>query len=110
VVDVRTNENFTNEEVAGILSETLESDVKPRSLRLRSSFIDAAHPLVKKAGSLGIATFGSRTMSDQALIPSPSVKLGPGNTELSHQADEYIEKHQIISAIDLYYNLLIDFV
>ena len=48
-------------------------------------------------------------MSDQALIPAPSVKLGPGNTELSHQADEHIEKDQIIQAIELYYNLLKDF-
>ncbi len=109
VVDVRTNENFSNEEVADLLQHELESEVKPRSLRLRSSFIDTAHPLVKKAGKLGIKTFGSRTMSDQALIPAPSVKFGPGNSELSHQADEYIEKAQILDAIDLYYNLLIDF-
>ena len=47
-------------------------------------------------------------MSDQALIPAPSVKLGPGNTELSHKADEHIEKVQIIKAIDLYYKLLKD--
>ncbi len=109
VVDVRTNENFTNEEIAQLLKNELESEVKPRSLRLKSSFIDINHPLVKKAGSLGIKTFGSKTMSDQALIPAPSVKLGPGNTELSHQADEYIEKDQIISAIELYYTLLNDF-
>ncbi|HYW95644.1 MAG TPA: M20/M25/M40 family metallo-hydrolase, partial [Bacteroidales bacterium] len=94
VVDVRTNENYTNEEVAEILKNELDSEVKARSLRLRSSFIDTNHPLVLKARQLGIHTFGSKTMSDQALIPAPSVKLGPGNTELSHKADEYIEKVQ----------------
>ncbi len=109
VVDVRTNENYTNEEVAELLRHELESEVRPRSLRLHSSFIDTGHALVKKAETLGIRTFGSKTMSDQALIPAPSVKLGPGNSELSHQADEYIEKDQIIQAIDLYYNLLKDY-
>ncbi len=109
VVDVRTNENYTNEEVAEILVNELESEVQPRSLRLRSSFIDTGHPLVSRAKALGIKTFGSKTMSDQALIPAPSVKLGPGNTEVSHQADEYIEKVQIIKAIELYFNLIKDF-
>ncbi len=109
VVDVRTNENYTNEEIAQILTHELESEVVPRSLRLRSSFIDTDHPLVVKAKQFGLKTFGSKTMSDQALIPAPSVKLGPGNTELSHQADEFIEKVQIIKAIELYIRLLKDF-
>ncbi len=110
VLDVRTNENYTNEEVVKILQDTLESEIKPRSLRLRSSFISPDHPLVAKAKELGIKTYGSATMSDQALIPAPSVKIGPGNTGLSHKADEFIEKDQIIRAIELYSNLLKDII
>ncbi len=108
VLDVRTNEYYTNEEVVEFLQNELESVVKPRSLRLRSSFIDPLHPLVMRAKEMGLETYGSRTMSDQALIPAPSVKMGPGNTELSHKADEHIEKVQIIKAIDLYKSILID--
>ncbi len=106
VLDVRTNEHYSNEEIVKILAHELESEIKPRSLRLRSSFIDLEHPFVIRAKSLGVSTFGSKTMSDQALIPAPSVKLGPGQSELSHKADEYIEKVQIKKGIELYINLL----
>ena len=108
VLDVRTNENYTNGEIVKILQDTLESEVIPRSLRLRSSFISPDHPLVTRAKKLGIKTYGSATMSDQALISVPSVKIGPGNSTLSHNADEHIEKDQIIKAIKLYSNLLKD--
>jgi len=109
VIDVRTNEHYTNEEIMKILKRNMKSEVKARSLRLRSSFIDPQNPLVKKAESLGIKTFGSRTMSDQALIPAPSVKIGPGHSRLSHKADEYIETEKVYQAIDLYINLLKDY-
>jgi acetylornithine deacetylase len=109
VVDVRTNELYTNEEVVNILASGLESEVVPRSLRLRSSFIAPSHPLVGKAQELGIACYGSKTMSDQALIPAPSVKIGPGRSELSHKADEFIETDQITMGIELYINILKDF-
>lgn len=109
VIDVRTNEHYTNQEVVDILKNELESEVNPRSLRLHSSSLSPDHPLVQKAKAMGVKTIGSRTMSDQALIPAPSVKLGPGKSELSHKADEYIVKDEIINAIDLYYNLLKDF-
>jgi len=109
VLDVRTNEHYTNEEIVEILKNELSSEVIPRSLRLKSSSLSPDHPLVEKAIQMGLKTFGSKTMSDQALIPAPSVKLGPGRSELSHKADEHIEKDEIIRAIDLYYNLLKDF-
>ena len=35
--------------------------------------------------------FGSPTLSDQALMPFPSFKLGPGDSSRSHSADEYIK-------------------
>lgn len=109
VVDVRTNELYTNEEVYEIIKGKISSDVNARSFRLKSSFIDPGHPFIKKAKELNIETFGSKTMSDQALIPAPSVKIGPGKSHLSHKADEHIEKLQIKEAIDLYYNLLKEF-
>ncbi|MCK4921728.1 MAG: M20/M25/M40 family metallo-hydrolase [Bacteroidales bacterium] len=110
VVDVRTNENYTNEKALQIIDKSIESEVKARSLRLKASFIDPEHSLVKKAQEIGISTFGSRTMSDQALIPAPSVKIGPGKSSQSHKADEHIEKLQIKDGIELYINLLKDYI
>lgn len=109
VVDVRTNEHYTNEEILKIISSKLKSEVTPRSMRLASSSLQMSHPLVQKAISMGIETFGSKTLSDQAVIPGPSVKIGPGVSERSHQADEFIYTEEIEAGIDLYTKLLTGF-
>ena len=106
VVDVRTNEHYLNEEAAQEISKLLNAEVKPRSVRLNSSGIDPSHPIVVKAKRLGINIFGSPTTSDQAVIPYPSVKIGPGNSARSHTADEFIYISEIKSGIDLYIKLL----
>ena len=59
-----------------------------------------------KAKSLGLQPFGSPTLSNQALMPFPSVKIGPGDSARSHTADEYIKVSEIDEAIDLYLQLL----
>lgn len=106
VVDVRTNELYTNEEVFDIVSSHLKSDVKARSFRLRSSSIPLSHPLVSRLLSFGLRPFGSPTLSDQALMPFPSLKLGPGDSVRSHSADEFIMLSEISEAISLYVRLL----
>jgi len=106
VVDVRTNEHYLNSEVAEIISHLIESEVKPRSLRLNSSGISLEHPFAKLAKSKGINLYGSPTTSDQAIIPCPSVKMGPGDSARSHTADEYIHKSEIIAGIEKYIELL----
>jgi acetylornithine deacetylase len=78
-------------------------------MRLASSSLHMSHPLVKKALEMGIETFGSKTLSDQAVIPGPSVKIGPGVSERSHQADEYIFTEEIELGIELYTKLLTGF-
>lgn len=106
VVDVRTNELHTNEEIYNRIRANVKSEVAARSFRLSSSRIDDAHPLVQKAIALGRTPFGSPTLSDQALLPCPSLKMGPGDSSRSHTADEYIETAEIREAIDLYIQLL----
>ncbi len=106
VVDVRTNEYYSNKEAAKIISGIIRSDVKPRSFRLNSSGISIDHPISRKAGEMGIKIYGSPTTSDQAIIPFPSVKMGPGDSARSHSADEYILKSEIISGIQRYIHLL----
>ncbi len=106
VVDVRTNEYYTNEEVYDIVASHCRSEVKARSYRLRSSSIDKNHPLVEKCRAMGMEPFGSPTLSDQALMRFPSFKLGPGQSSRSHSADEYICISEIADAIRKYVSLL----
>ncbi len=109
-IDVRITEMYKNEEVLKIIEDNIESEVKPRSVRLRPSFIDPKHPLVLSAVKYGANTYGSPTTSDQALVPVPSVKMGPGKSERSHTANEYIWISEIEEGIDKYIKILSDIV
>jgi acetylornithine deacetylase len=106
VLDVRTNEQYTNEEVYKIIAESITSEVKPRSFRLNSSGIPLDHPFVQRGISFGLSHYGSPTTSDQAVIPFTSVKIGPGESARSHTADEYILLDEIREGIKLYVRLL----
>ena len=106
VVDVRTNELYTNEEVFDIISSHCKSECRARSFRLHSSRIDLNHPLVERCVALGLQPFGSPTLSDQALMPFASLKLGPGQSARSHSANEYIKVSEIEHAIGLYLRLV----
>lgn len=106
VVDVRTNELYTNEEVFNIIQQHCQSECRARSFRLHSSRIDLQHPLVQRCIALGMTPFGSPTLSDQALMPFPSFKLGPGQSARSHSANEYILVSEIEDAINTYQQLL----
>lgn len=109
-IDVRSNEQYSNEEIYEIVCQNLKSEVKARSFRLSSSRIDIEHPLVQKAISLDRTPFGSPTLSDQALMRFPSMKMGPGNSSRSHTADEFIKISEISEAIHLYYEMLNDLI
>lgn len=105
--DVRVTEQYTLEEVLGIVRDALPGvEVTPRSVRLRSSGIAPAHPLVQAGLALGHTTYGSPTLSDQALMPVPSLKCGPGHSERSHTADEFIYLHEIDEGIAGYVAML----
>lgn len=105
-VDIRTNEFYTNEKLFEMISEQVGCEVKARSFRLSSSRTPLDHPFVQRAVMMGKEPFGSPTLSDQALMPFPSVKIGPGNSARSHAADEYIGLMEIREAIDTYVRLL----
>ena len=105
-VDVRVTEQYTLEEVLAIIREHVWAEVTPRSVRLRSSGIAVDHPLVMAGLALGRTTYGSPTLSDQALLPMPSLKCGPGQSERSHMADEFIYLREIEEGIAGYVALL----
>jgi acetylornithine deacetylase len=106
VVDIRTNEFYQNEFVFEFLKKRLKSEVTARSFRLHSSRIDPQHPIVRRCKSMGLKPFGSPTLSDQALMSFPSLKLGPGDSSRSHSADEFIRISEIAAAIETYIRLL----
>ncbi|TCJ17722.1 M20/M25/M40 family metallo-hydrolase [Flaviaesturariibacter flavus] len=106
VIDVRVNELYTLEEAVAILRHELGAELRPRSLRLRSSVIADSHPLVRAGKAMGRSAYGSPTLSDKALLPFPALKIGPGDSARSHTADEYILLSEIREAITLYIELL----
>ena len=105
-VDVRVNECYTLEEVLTEMQRHLKSELKPRSLRMRSSIIPLEHPLVRAGLQLGREYYGSPTTSDKALMPFPTLKMGPGDSARSHTADEFIYLSEIESGVEIYINLL----
>ncbi len=106
VVDVRTNEHYSNQQTFEIVNELIDSEVNPRSFRLNSSGIDISHPIVKRGVELGLTYYGSPTTSDQAVMPFRSIKIGPGDSARSHTADEYILISEIENGFNVYVQLL----
>ena len=106
VVDVRSNELYSNEELFQLIDKQTECEVKPRSFRLNSSGISLENPFVQRAIMIGKEPYGSPTLSDQTFMPFPTLKMGPGDSARSHTADEYILLSEIREAIELYVKLL----
>ena len=106
VVDIRSNECYSNSELLDIIKSNVGSEVKARSTRLNSSSISLDHPLVMRAVELGRTPFGSPTLSNQALLPFPTLKMGPGESSRSHTANEYIKISEIREGIELFAKML----
>jgi acetylornithine deacetylase len=107
VIDVRVNDAYSNTEIAQILKDKAPvTKIIPRSLRLNSSSIPEDHELVKAGIAMGRPTYGSPTLSDQAVLSCPSLKLGPGDSTRSHSADEFIFVTEIEEGIEIYIKLL----
>ena len=109
VVDIRTTDAYSNLETLELIRKAISYEwctLTPRSTRLNPSGISIKHPLVKRLITLGCNPFGSPTLSDQALMPFPSLKLGPGNSSRSHTADEFIYVDEIRNAIHTYTTIL----
>ena len=106
VIDVRSNDSYSNERLLDILQAHCKSQLKPRSMRLRSSFLPEEHPVFPILTEEGLFPFGSPTLSDMALLDIPAIKLGPGNSARSHTADEYILESEIEEGIEVYSALI----
>ena len=106
VVDVRSNECYSNQELLEIMQQNIQANVTARSTRLNASGIPLDHPIVKKGIKLGLGYYGSPTLSDQALMSFTTIKIGPGQSARSHTANEYIMLQEIEEGIKVYIALL----
>jgi len=107
VIDVRTNEFYQNEYLFEFLRKKMKKcTLRARSFRLHSSSISQDHQLIRRCIQRGMKPYGSPTLSDQALMPFPTFKLGPGESSRSHSADEFIKISEIEQAIGTYVELL----
>ncbi|MCO5231851.1 MAG: M20/M25/M40 family metallo-hydrolase [Chitinophagales bacterium] len=106
VIDVRTTAAYDYEELIQFLQSHLHAQIQARSTRLQPSVIADEHPIVQAAKELNIPTFGSATLSDQALLKIPSIKMGPGKSERSHTADEYIFIQELEEGLNIYIQLI----
>jgi acetylornithine deacetylase len=106
VVDVRVNELYSFEEILAIIDKNVQASVTPRSLRMRSTGIALDHVLITSGVKLGKGYYGSVTTSDKALMPFPTLKMGPGDSARSHTADEYIYLKEIEEGVSTYIQLL----
>lgn len=106
VMDVRVNEHYSNQQVVEMLQAECKSKLTPRSLRLQSSGLPAQHPLRRAVEACGLSQYGSPTLSDQALMPFPTLKLGPGDSARSHTAEEYIRRTELEAGVQTYMAVL----
>ncbi len=106
VVDVRSNDLYGNEQLLEMIRSVCQATLTPRSTRLRSSGLDRDHFLMKAIHAAGLEAMGSSTLSDMALIPFPSVKMGPGDSARSHTAGEYILKSELEQGVAVYCRFL----
>jgi len=110
VIDVRVNELYSFDEILEALKNNLKSQFKPRTTRMKPTSIPLNHPLVMAGLALGKGYYGSPTTSDKALMPFPTLKMGPGDSARSHTADEYIYIEEIKEGIETYIQLLDEFI
>lgn len=106
MVDVRVNELYTNQEIFDTIRDHVKCDMIPRSFSLNSSSVSLSHPMVKRCIELGLSPYGSPTTSNQAVIPCPSLKIGPGDSARSHTANEYIRLEEIREGIKWFKSII----
>jgi len=105
-LDVRVTDAYTLEEALAELKTVLKAELQPRSLRLNTSKVPEGHRILEVGKKLNFHKYGSPTLSDQALIPYPSVKIGPGDSSRSHTPDEFIYHYEIEEGIKGYIQIL----
>lgn len=102
VVDIRPTDQYTNSEILEILQSKVKSKLTARNLTNKSSATPQNDILLKATESLGVETYVSPTTSDWMRVSCPAVKMGPGESARSHQADEFVLVEELENGISGY--------
>jgi acetylornithine deacetylase len=109
VLDVRSTPDWTHEELAEELRRSLTCDVIVTSRRLVPCETPPNSRLLATASRLrpDAAHFGSPTCSDWVFFREcDAFKCGPGTSQRSHTADEYVDLAEVSAARSFYAELI----
>ena len=102
VVDIRPTDQYSNTEILQILQSKVKSTLTARNLTNKSSATPPGHILMKTIEKLGIESYVSPTTSDWMRISCPAIKMGPGESARSHQADEFVLVSELKEGVEGY--------
>ena len=105
ILDIRSTPDWTHDEVAHVLRQSLTSNVVVTSQRLVPCETPAGSRLLAAARRLRpeARTFGSPTCSDWVFLRHvDAVKCGPGTSRRSHTPDEYVDLPEVTAARAFY--------
>ena len=107
VIDIRTTESYTNEEVMAMLQQAAPGcEMKARNMLNHASATPQGHSLLTTAQRLGVETYVSPTTSDWMRLSIPAIKMGPGDSNRSHKADEFVYRHEINEGLKKYISFI----
>jgi acetylornithine deacetylase len=105
VLDVRTTPAASHDEVVARVRARVASEVRVLSSRLepRETAEDALVVRAARMARPAAKLYGSPTLSDLVHVTgAPAIKCGPGASERSHTADEWIGEDEVIAGADFY--------
>jgi acetylornithine deacetylase len=108
ILDIRSTPDWTHDEVAHVLRQSLTSSVVVTSQRLVPCETPAGSRLLATARRVRpqAKTFGSPTCSDWVFLRHvDAVKCGPGTSRRSHTPDEYVDLPEVSAARAFYADL-----
>ena len=109
VLDVRTTPAASHEEVVAKVRSRVASEVRVLSSRLepRETAEDALVVRAAHAAKPAARLYGSPTLSDLVHVTgAPAIKCGPGQSERSHTADEWVGEEEIVAGAEFYVALI----
>jgi acetylornithine deacetylase len=101
ILDIRSTPDWTHDEVADVLRQSLQSNVVVTSQRLVPCETPAGSRLLSVAQRVRpqAHTFGSPTCSDWVFLRhTDAIKCGPGTSRRSHTPDEYVDLPEVTAA------------
>jgi len=105
VLDVRTTPAMSHGDVVARVRERVASDVRVLSDRLEPRETDEGALVVRaaRAARPEARLYGSPTLSDLVHVQgAPAIKCGPGASERSHTADEWVGEAEIVEGARFY--------